>query len=511
MKVLVIGLDGSCMDLIKSWAHEGKLPTFQKLICEGSYGNLESVTPPLTIPAWNCLASGKNPGKFGCFSFVQKIPGSYSFQVYKHMVEKENDIWDILSNDGKKVFVLNAPNILKAYRINGYMVAGFLCLIKEYLTYPKGLKGTLKDMNYEKGGEYLIPFLTASDNEISKLFKEMTESICRVLFYFLEKDWNFGFVVFQELDGAQHRMWNKKNRLLEHYQNIDKKLKKIIDKLDTEDEKPTIIIASDHGFGPNKRMFLINEWLEKRGLLKIRKKPSFMFLNAMIRIVKRQNILKILKLLMKFPYLLPVYENILRQAVGTPVIWEKTKAFCYGNWGTIYINLSGREPKGIVKPDDYEQLRTEIIDGLKEISVKAYRREELYSGEYIKSAPDIIIQIDENVSSVSGKVGYNEIFTDGFPFDGYHDLKNGTFIAWGPNIKQKFEIEPKILDIAPTILHIMGLPIPKDMDGRILKEIFEENSEPFQRNVLYKNLRREFKEKELIKNKINVLKSMKKL
>lgn len=473
MRILVIGLDGACMDLIKPWAHEGKLPTFKKLMSEGSYGNLESVTPPLTIPAWNCLATGKNPGKIGSFSFIQKAPGSYDFQIHLHSVKKERDIWDVLSDYERKVFVLNVPNVFSAYEINGYMVAGFLCILEENLTYPKSLRNVLKEMNYERGTGYLIPSLVDSDEELSRMLMEMTESICKVLFHFMEKNWDFGFVVFQELDGAQHRFWNNKNLLLKHYQNIDKKLNKIISRLEEESEEAIVIIVSDHGFGPNKRMFLVNEWLAQEGLLKLKKKPSFVLTNALIRTIKPKNVLKILKLV-RFHSLTPLYERLLRQAVKTPVIWDKTKAFSYGNWGMIYINLKGREPQGVVEEKEYEKLRTEIIEKLRRISVKAYRREEIYHGEYLDFAPDIIIQIDENVSSVSGKVGYNKIFMDGFPFPGYHDRKNGTFIAFGPDIKVNFEVKAKICDIAPTILHIFGMSIQRDTDGRVLREIFKD-------------------------------------
>lgn len=137
MKVLIIGLDGATLDLIRPWARDGKLPTFEKLMRGGSYGNLESVTPTITIPAWNCLATGKNPGKIGCFSFVQKAPKSYDFRMYSSLAEKEKDIWDILSDYRYNVFVLNAPNILNAYKINGLMVAGCLCTSEERLTYPR--------------------------------------------------------------------------------------------------------------------------------------------------------------------------------------------------------------------------------------------------------------------------------------------------------------------------------------------------------------------------------------
>lgn len=465
MKTLVIGIDGACMDLIKQYANEGKLPTFDKLMKEGSYGNLESVTPPLTIPAWNCIGSGKNPGKLGCFSFVQKDKDGYNFRIYSSQVKRETNMWDILSDQGKEIFIFNAPNIVTAYKINGVMVAGFLCPFEEKRTYPINLRDKLYRMGYDENKDG-VEFIVISDDERSKKLKDMTEKHCKIISHFIEGSWDFGFVVLTELDGIQHRFWKKKDLLLEHYQNMDRKLSEILDKLNEIDDEINVIIVSDHGFGPNNRMFLVNEWLLHRGLLEVKKESTFMLVNTIIRLVKGPNILKIIRLLVKIPILLPIYRRLYLNAVRTPLLWKKSKAFSYGNWGTIYIN------RDIVKEDEYEQLRNEIIGGLNKISVKAYRKEELYHGEYLEIAPDIIIQIDDYVNSVSGKVGYNKEFMEGFPQDGYHRKNNGTFIAWGPDIKKHFEIDATIFDICPTILHIFGMPIPEDIDGRVLKEIF---------------------------------------
>lgn len=503
MKTLVIGIDGACMDLIKQYANDGKLPAFNKLMKEGCYGNLESVTPPLTIPAWNCLASGKNPGKLGCFSFVQKGQGSYDFKIFSSQVKREESIWDILSDLGKKIFVFNAPNIITAYKINGYMVAGFLCPFEEKRTYPWDLRHELYRMGYE-GGNDKVEFIIIGDDERSKILKEMTEKHCNVIFHFLEKEWDFGFVVLTELDGIQHRFWNKKDLLLNHYQNMDRKLKELIERLDRIKDEINIIIVSDHGFGTNKTMFNVNEWLANKGLLEVRKEKTFSVINSLIRVIKGPNILKILRLLIKFPFFVPLFRKLYLNVVRTPILWDKTKVFSYGNWGTLYINLENREPNGTVKEEEYEQLRSQIIEGLREISVKAYRREELYHGEYLELGPDIIIQIDDNVNSVSGKMGYGKEFMEGFPQSGYHRRDNGTFIAWGPNIKKNFEINAKIYDIAPTILHLFGTSIPEDIDGRVLKEIF--TGDLAKSEIKYKKSN----ETERVTKKIRSLKSLKK-
>jgi len=501
MKVLVFGLDGANIDLIKQWAREGKLPTFKKLMSEGSYGNLESVIPTITIPAWNCMTTGKNPGKIGVFSFIHKAPKSYDFRMYSSLVKKERDVWDILSGSGKEVFVFNAPNVLSAYKINGYMVAGVLSLSEEKLTYPTNLREELYKLDYTPDLGDIATLWSMSNSELSKVHKEITESQCKILFHFLDKKLDFGFFVLTELDRIQHAFWNQKDVVLSHYQNIDRKLKELLDRLDDE---TTIIIVSDHGFGPNDRTFLINEWLAKRGLLETKKMFAVEVSKTLFRIQKWHSVVKILRYAWNnLTPLRPLYIRLSKGASKNPIQWDKTKAFSYGTWGTIYVNLMGREPQGIVKEEDYEQLRTEIIDGLKEVPVKAYRREELYHGQYLESAPDIIIQIDDYVNSVSGTVGYGKEFRE--RFGGHHDRYNGTFIARGPNIKKNFEIKAKMYDIAPTILHMFGVPIPKDMDGRVLVDIFE--GELAMQKIKYSGL----EEDERIMKKIQGLRSIGKI
>lgn len=504
MKVLVIGLDGATLDLLKPWASEGKLPMFQKLLSESCYGNLESSRPPITIPAWNCLATGKNPGRIGCFSFIQKASGSYDFRVYSQTVEKEEDIWDILSDNGSKVFILNAPNILSAYRINGHMVAGSLCTNEDRLTYPKELGEELRNLNYEMDMTDPDIFGSLNDKEFSRRHKEITEKHCKVLFKFLDKPWDFGFFVFTELDRVQHQFWHKKDILLSHYQNIDNKLTQIINKIESDGEKPNIFIVSDHGFGPNKKAFLVNEFLINRGFLELKRTPFLDIIKNLVSILRKPVILKMITPLLAISFIKPLYRSVTRQTGRTPIRWDRTKAFSYATWGTIYINLAGREPEGIVKEEDYEKLRSEIIDGLNKISVKAYRREEIYHGKYLNLAPDIILDTDDNINSITSKVGYSSEFVEWH--GGSHRL-NGTFIARGPDIKENVETNAKIIDVAPTILHMFGMPIPKDMDGRVLKEVFKDNSPIAKEQIEYKKSN----EKEKITKELKMLKRLRRI
>jgi arylsulfatase A-like enzyme len=80
----------------------------------------------------------------------------------------------------------------------------------------------------------------------------------------------------------------------------------------------------------------------------------------------------------------------------------------------------------------------------------------------------------------------------------------GILIAFGPDMGQSEELKKfKIYDIAPTILHMFDIPIPKDTDGRVLKEIFMEGSELKRKEIKYQEYNQE---KEILKEKIRVLK-----
>lgn len=485
MRVLVVGVDGANIDLIKSWAAEGKLPAFKRLLAEGSSGHLESVTPTISIPAWNCLTTGKNPGKIGCFSFIQKVYRGYEFWIYSSQVGKERNVWDILSDAGYKVFVFNPINVQIAYKLNGEMVAGCLAPLEEKMTFPADLRRKLDGLGYKPDIGDFKTLMTLSDKEFSERNKELTEIYFDILFNYLEEDWDFGFFVINELDRIQHRYWDQKDLLLEHYQNIDKELEKLLHKLDNRNDEIKVIIVADHGFGPNKRIFLVNEWLASKGLLEVKKAPILGTLATLFRIIKLPAVLKLLRPLHKRSYLIRYLHFMLFQSTGkTAMIWSKTKAFSYATFGTIYLNLKNREPEGIVEEAEYESLRSDIIEGLRELSVKAYRAEDLYQGEYMKLSPDIVIETDDTVTSVSSRVGFDKYFLDGV--GGSHDKLNGTFIAWGPGIKGNNELNAKMYDVTPTILHIFGTPVPKDMDGRVLKEIFE--GELAAREIKYRDL-----------------------
>jgi len=497
-KVLVIGLDGATWNLIKPWADKEELPTFKKLMENGVWGNLESAIPPWTIPAWESMSTGKNPKKLGFATFMVKDGSKFVPHNLKH--KRQKMIWDILSDSGHRVVVANLPNIYVAQKINGCMIAGWLYLDKEHITYPTNLINELNehcngyevdifDVDFEKGQIIGGP----KDEEYLKRCDRLLEKHFSAFTYLLKKcEWNFGFIVFVTTDRIQHKYWYDKV-LLEHYKRIDKKLKEI---LDTIDEEVIVFLVSDHGFGPVKYTLNINEFLIKEGYLKLKKGNKQVAFNLFTLMRKS----KLLPLAKAFINLLPPTTAKRLKEKASPISFEKmdidwsnTKAFAYAVLGDIYLNVKGREANGIVDPDEYDKIREEIIEKItnleykgKKMNIQIFKKEEVYPGATLwDSLPDLIIlPTDDGIHAINPNIGRGEIITESKGTNGNHRL-NGIFLTYGPGIKKGQRVDAKIYDIAPTILHIFGLPIPNDMDGRVLMEIFEENSEFAKRKPKY--------------------------
>lgn len=175
---------------------------------------------------------------------------------------------------------------------------------------------------------------------------------------------------------------------------------------------------------------------------------------------------------------------------ASSINWNQTRAYSYGLYGSIYINLVGRSPWGIVEPRDYNALCEQITAGLHElvdpktgerIVERIYRKEDLYSGPCTNQAPDLVVQwrdyayfTKRNIDRGDGVFGKNlRVDASEYPHTGTHRL-DGVFIVKGPHIRPRYEVQANIIDLAPTILHVLGEAIPTDMDGRVLHEIFEE-------------------------------------
>lgn len=534
-KLMVIGLDGATWDLMRPFAEKGILPTFKKLMENGVYGNLESTIPPITIPAWISFATGKNPGKIGCYDFL--IPRN-SLNDLRPITTKDihgKTFYEILDENGKKCIIINLPGShpprIKEIVITSLMTQG------DNFIFPPELVNEIPELKKYK----IIPNNLLPKNGMSKDFIDDIREMEKIRFEcarkLFRKDWDFFFLMFNGTDMIQHAMYNKlisgtmddNSDPIKVYKEIDKYIGWFVGNVFQD---VNILFMSDHGFRVYKKGFITNGWLKEEGYLKVEptlklQNPIFFKSDEKAKIKKIK--LYILNYLRVLTWLHPFYIKLMEilplgiHAGVQPKLSETiacSSTISVSNFGWIYINDKKRFIDGKVEIADYENVRTEIINKLKQLRdpetgekviKNIWEKEDIYSGSQLGIAPDIIFMlVDEYRSNSSfSALTITKIFDDkiGRKIDEYtigineHALQ-GIFLAYGPDIRKGVEIQnSKIYDLAPTILHLMNVPIPKDMDGRVLKEILKEDSELAKRKIKYQ----EVEEKEIMKEKIREL------
>jgi predicted AlkP superfamily phosphohydrolase/phosphomutase len=505
-KVLVIGLDGATWDLLKCWIEEGRLPTLKKLIEEGVHGVLKSTIPPLTGPAWVSFATGKNPGKHGCYDFLLPRDSLDDARTITTGDINGETFYEILDRAGKKCILINLPCSYPP-RINGIVITDFLTMGDEFI-FPRNLVEEIPELkryrvipdSHSRIKEYI--------SDVRDLERNRFESAKRLF----KKEWDFFFILFSGTDWIQHKIYDKlisgdNSEAIIFYEEIDKYVEWFV-----ENAKDTnILIMSDHGFHTYNKMFAINKWLMGEEYLKVKpmeskgssfREKSQKGVNVPVFLLRHQNIFKIGAFFYGiFRRIIPV-TPVIRTEPDTASVAYSILSSANGNCCGIYINSKRRFGDGSVEIKDYKKVRGEIMDKLeklregsgKRIFKSVLRGDEVYFGECVDKAPDIVLISDEyNINS----------FYDEDKNANEHAIK-GIFVAYGHDIKKGVKIEnAEIIDLAPTILYMMDMPVQRDMDGKVLKEIFEINSELAKRLTKYQ----EVDERDRIKERIRRLKT----
>lgn len=515
-KVIILGLDGATLDLILPWADQGQLPAFQRMIREGTLGQLRSTIQPLTAPAWISFMTGLNPGNHGIYDFIRRKPNSYEVELVYAGNLRAKTIWTLLSESGKRVGAINIPMIYPPRPVSGFLISGIDTPgLGSPFTYPAELYSELK----KEVGEYIIAVSGNDREEWANGFRAMVETRTKVFDYLRRnKPWDCLMVVYSSTDMAQHVFWKNMEGLasgnpsaedqryggiiLEVYQSIDGMLGRLLDEVD---DRTTIMIMSDHGAGPLKRAVFMNKWLEEQGWLVRRDRAESSPVASLGLRAARDTVRRALLAGKRYlpartrgwlkRNLAGVRDSIEGFMLSSQLDWSRTKAFSLGSYGSIYLNLRGREPQGIVEPgSEAEDVFRQIVDGLEELRdpqsgervvEKVHRQEELYWGKYVNSAPDLIVEWKNYEYDCRQRFGTDEaaVFGDALTISDLQEEQDmsavhrlqGTLMLRGDHIQQAHTIEgAQITDLAPTILYLLGQPVPRTMDGRALTEAFDQ-------------------------------------
>ena len=490
VKIMVIGLDGANWELIEPWIQGGDLPNINALCKDGVYADMESCLPPVTSPNWKCYSAGKNPGKLGVF-WWEKIdlrnkqiytPFSYDY--------KSLELWDYLDAEKIKTAIINMPTSYPPKEINGVMISGGPTAQNRDYTYPSTLQHEL-EQNFGYRIHPSQPITCIQDSHRNSQIVDEIYKLINLRFdvakqFMQQNDYHLIHLTIFYINVLQHFFWNH-DYTKKAWQLIDQRLSEFLDK------QWNIVIISDHGSNKIIQEFCINNWLKQEGYLKLKSNGSGLLekmgiyrerISRFLQVVPFGQLLKNSIPQSVRNYVPSIGGIFKREAMAAKIDWTRSVALASGQ-GPIYLTLEPDNPR-------YASLRSEIIEKLtsltdpdgRKVARKVYRKEDIYSGPYLVEAPDIII--DENPGfHIAGGIGGNRIFQKPQRWIA-ENKREGLFIAHGSAIKSNSHIpKMRIVDIAPTLLHWMEVPIPEDMDGRVLQEIFWEESEAGKRLLNY--------------------------
>lgn len=455
-KVAVIGLDcGEPSLIFDRWRAD--LPNLSRLMQHGLHGQLESCLPPITVPAWTCMVTGKDPGELGIYGFRNRRDYSYdSLGTATNLDVRAPRVWDLLGKAGKKSIIVGVPQTFPIVRApNGCMITCFLTpsTASDY-THPRLLKREIEELV----GQYLVDvpeFRTEEKERLREQIYVMTDRRFQVCRHLLRtKPWDLFFMVEIGVDRIHHGFWQSmdplhhryvagnpfENVIHDYYVHLDKLIGELLAEMDLR--KTPVWIVSDHGAKRLEGGFCFNDWLIREGLLA-----------------------------MQQPATAP------RRFRFEDVDWDRTQAWAEGGYyGRCFINVAGREPRGTVPQERYEALRNDLIariEALKDpqgqpMGNRAYRPASLY--REVKGVPPDLIVIFGDLSWRSvGTIGNPDVFTrenDTGPDDANH-AQQGLYILSHPSLPTERR-DASLYDVTPTLLSLFGHSPPPDLRGHSL-------------------------------------------
>lgn len=520
-RVLVIGLDGATFDLLKPWAQQNKLPALSRLLAEGAHGDLESTLPPMSAQAWTSFMTGCNIGKHGLIDFIIRQPDSYGLQIVNGSIRDGDTLWGLLSDRGYRVGVINVPMTYPPEKVNGLLISGMDApSLDSEFTFPSSLRKRLlqavPDYVIESGGQNYLQGYRKQPDRYLKMVRDVARArLNATRLVMSETDWDLLVTVLRITDTTPHWFWKHmdprhpfhcpgderwSDAIESSYRYADECVAALLQECDDD---TTVIVVSDHGFGPlGDRVIYLNTWLHEQGFLAFKGSPgsgaSHLVVKKVVwpvwRAMKRHLPTKIKRWLKKtFPKLERRVPSLLALS---GIDWANTRAYALEVRPGIFINLKGREPEGIVEPGaEYEHLRDEISRRLsawrdpvddQPIVEQVIKREERYHGPHLDQIADLMLKLRSpqgymyhlqhgNLSDLQHAV---EVISEPeFELtlrpNASHTL-NGICILKGPSIRPGARLSgASIVDIAPTVLHLLGEPIPDRMDGRVLTEAID--------------------------------------
>lgn len=517
----MLGWDGAEPSIIDAMLQEGGLPNLARIISSGAYGRVKSTIPDTSLAAWTSALTGLNPGRHGMVNFVRRPPGQYRLQLLDANDRLVPTVLARAHSEGFSVASFGVPGTWPAEPEVDMGIAGFDSPLStgapKRAFHPRAIYDAIKAMglSWPYGG---VDELRMDSNWHKRTHKqllkniEIKETILRRLPGQVDLLW----VVFSESDTAGHHFWaftdpdsprySQRQDLSQSIRDIYKRLDQALGRLmDSVAPGTSVLLLSDHGFmGASDHAVYINRWLASQGYLKFKNASLTQRLAPLVRDTSSRMVPSFLK------------ELILRTPLGSFALGldakarfgaldlRRTKAFCDElpqNPG-IWLNVKGREPLGVIEPGlEFERSRDEIAEALlrwrhphsnRPVVARVLRREDAMSGPAARLAPDLHVDLahwdgyrlvaassDHARGPLVRRLDKKEMIgPKGLGTSGAH-APEGICAATGPGLAKGAKIKnARLMDIGPSVLRMLGLEPPGDMDGQAIREIAAAQARP---------------------------------
>ncbi len=455
-RVLVLGLDCASPDLIFN-QFRAELPTFSHLMVQGTWGELASSIPCITVPAWSSMLSSRDPGVLGVYGFRNRTDYTYKeLGVANGDAIKVKRLWDYLPD--KTSIILNVPQTYPARPLNGVMVTDFLTPnLDSPFTYPAAFKTEVARVVPDYAFD-VKNFRTDDKTRLLRDLYTMTEKQMQLAKHLITtRDWHLFMHVNIGVDRVHHGFWryhDPAHRLYtagNPFENVIRDYYKLMDAFAADlitaaGNDTLILIVSDHGVARMDGGICINEWLWRSGWLTLKTPPP---------------------------------AGKITRFDDAEIDWSQTKAWASGGYyGRVFLNVAGREPQGIIPAADYEATRDELAAAMRTIrgeqgqllNHQIYKPADIYQ-QVNGIAPDLMVYFGDLHWRAVGSFGHGQHFTlenDTGPDDANH-APQGLFILVDPHERGRGQVTGhQLMDIAPTLLNRLGVKPPADMQGKAI-------------------------------------------
>ncbi len=481
-RALVLGLDGADWSILRPFLPH--LPNIRGLVEAGTSGPLRSTLLPITPPAWSTFLTGRNPGAHGIFDHLKRKPGSYELEPVHRGHLGVPALWDLLSASGVPQVWVNVPMSWPPPEVEGVVVSGWPAWPGAEFTWPPEFARKLGDYPLHAGE-------VAAPGNLDAFAEEQIRVIAargRALRLALEETpgWRFAMVHFEAPDETHHACHGDPGAMLPVYRALDSAVGEILKKAPPG---TAVVAASDHGAAPLRWFLHLNPWLRERGLLRVASGPGTSARRALASLGFTPE--RVYRLLLGSGLgnlrrlLPPAGERGLLSRLFLSfrdVDWERTLAYSVGYGGQIYLNRAGREPRGAVREEEAGDVLARIEAGLWLLRdpdtgrcpvTEVFQGRDIYSGPRAAEAPDLVFLTEEMATVGFGRFEFASSRPLARPFGirSSHSM-NGVLAMAGPGIGRG-TVAADLRDCAPTILSLLGLGVPAEMEGRALIGVSE--------------------------------------